>query len=68
MTPAELFIEQLETYVDARIGKSAIQHERLHATERENKIAAFEKRCESAKNDLLITLTSVMRDAKRPGI
>ncbi len=67
-TPAQLFIEQLETYVDARLEKGSIQYQRLHATERKNKIAAFEKICESAKSDLLITLTSLMRDAKRPGI
>lgn len=68
MTPAQTFIEQLETYVDARIEKGAIQYQRLHATERENKIAAFEKICKTAKDDLLLTLTSLMRDARRPGI
>ena len=67
-TPAHKFISDLDAYIDARIEKGTLHFGRLPRPEREAKAEAIETTCEGLRADLLATLTSLMRDAKRPGI
>lgn len=67
-TPAHQFISQLEAYVDARVEKGALALKRMPAAVRTVEEEAMELACESLRIDLVATLTSLMRNAKRPGI
>ncbi len=67
-TPAQQFLSDFEAYIDCRIEIATLQFQRLHENQREAQKGLLEASCVHAKADLMTSLKSIMRDAKRPGV
>jgi hypothetical protein len=67
-TPAAKFLTSLDTYIEARIEKSTLQFQRLHAGPRAELEAKCDERIQSARQDVEDAVEGIMLATRRPRI